>query len=181
MNERTSMNYNIEYIEKLRIHELRDYARKLGVSRPTTRKKEELLASIYEIVSQNGLEQESSFTNEGLDFFALLTDENSSILFDLLAVEIDNKKKRNSVLIKKSADNSKIEPFTFQIGQNSAEYTTDGVSFVKGFVDIHPNGYGIYGRKGKARRSLLRFGQRQRYPLHCRFAAGRKNCHRCGY
>ena len=43
------MNYNLEYIEKLRIHELRDYARKLGVSSPTTMKKEELVEKIKEL------------------------------------------------------------------------------------------------------------------------------------
>lgn len=140
------MNYNIEYIEKLRIHELRDYARKLGVSRPTTLKKEELLTSIFEIVSQKGLDQEDSpVTKEGLDFFALLTAENSTILEDLLAEE-PSKKSRNTMLIKKSPAVTSVnamEAFSYPVRQNSAEYNTNGVSAVSGFVDIHPNGYGI--------------------------------------
>lgn len=136
------MNYNIEYIEKLRIHELRDYARKLGVSRPTTRKKEELLASIYEMVSQKGFDKSEVDPHDTLDFFALLTAENSSVLDDLLAVD-NTKKSRNTMLIKKSNQSSNIEPFSYPIGQNPAQYSLDGVSSVSGYIDIHPNGYGI--------------------------------------
>ena len=136
------MNYNIEYIEKLRIHELRDYARKLGVGRPTTLKKEELLASIFEIVSQKGLDNNQSTTKDALDFYALLIAENSTILEDLLAEESDAKKSRNTMLIKKSTAGS-LETFSYPVCQNSAEYNTNGVSSVSGYVDIHPNGYGI--------------------------------------
>ena len=38
--------YSLEYIERLRIHELRDFARRIGVSSPTTMKKEELIDKI---------------------------------------------------------------------------------------------------------------------------------------
>lgn len=136
------MNYNIEYIEKLRIHELRDYARKLGVGRPTTLKKEELLSSIYEIVSQKSLDNDTVVTKDGLDFYALLTAENSTILDDLLAEEPAKNKSRNTMLIKKSTAGN-VEPFSYSVRQNAAEYNTDGVCAVSGFVDIHPNGYGI--------------------------------------
>ena len=136
------MNYNIEYIEKLRIHELRDYARKLGVSRPTTRKKEELLASIYELVSQKGFDNSEVESHDSLDFFALLTSENTSILEDLIAVD-NTKNARSTILIKKSNQSTNIEPFSYPIGQNPAEYSSDEISCVSGYVDIHPNGYGI--------------------------------------
>ena len=43
--------YNIEYIEKLRIHELRDFARSVGVNSPTTMKKEQLIEEITEKLS----------------------------------------------------------------------------------------------------------------------------------
>lgn len=141
------MNYNLEYIEKLRIHELRDYARKLGVSSPTTMKKEELLSNILEIVSSKGLQNTNNNEKEGLDFFALLTAENSSILSDLLD---GNKKSKSAMLIKKgtNADNgildtNNMEPFTYSLGQNSAEYGSDDVVSLCGYVDIHTNGYGI--------------------------------------
>ena len=49
--------YDFEYIDKLRIHELRDFARKLGVASPTTLKKEELIAKIISIVE---FDQESN-------------------------------------------------------------------------------------------------------------------------
>ena len=141
------MNYNLEYIEKLRIHELRDYARKLGVSSPTTMKKEELLSNILEIVSSKGLQNTNNNEKEGLDFFALLTAENSSILSDLLD---GNKKSKSAMLIKKGAnadngilDTNNMEPFTYSLGQNSAEYSSDDVVSLCGYVDIHTNGYGI--------------------------------------
>ena len=35
--------YNLEYIQKLRIHELRDFARQMGIPSPTTMKKETLI------------------------------------------------------------------------------------------------------------------------------------------
>ena len=38
---------SLEYIQKLRIHELRDFARQIGVSSPTTMKKEALIEKIH--------------------------------------------------------------------------------------------------------------------------------------
>ena len=146
------MNYNIEYIEKLRIHELRDYARKLGVGRPTTLKKEDLLNSIFNIMSERGLDKKDNNykESEGLDFFAMLTDENTNILTDLLDLDKNPKKNKGTMLIKKKSttndgiiDINSIEPFAYSLGQNSAEYLTDNISTVSGYVDIHPNGYGI--------------------------------------
>ena len=147
------MNYNLEYIEKLRIHELRDYARKLGVSSPTTMKKEELLANILEIVSVKGLQNSTTNEKEGLDFFALLTAENSAILSDLL--DSSNKKAKNAMLIKRnpSSDNgvldlNNMEPFAYTIGQNSAEYSSGDIVSLSGYIDIHTNGYGILRYEG---------------------------------
>jgi len=45
--------YSVECIDKLRIHELRDFARNVGVVSPTTMKKEELVAKIIEAVDKN--------------------------------------------------------------------------------------------------------------------------------
>ncbi len=147
------MNYNLEYIEKLRIHELRDYARKLGISSPTTMKKEDLLSSILEIVSNKSLLSSNNGEQEGLDFFALLTAENSGILSDLL--EGGKKNGKNTMLIKKNnkSDNGiidfkNVEPFTYSLGQKSADYSGDVVVCLCGYVDIHSNGYGILRYEG---------------------------------
>lgn len=147
------MNYNLEYIEKLRIHELRDYARKLGVSSPTTMKKEELLSNILEIVSSKGLQSSSKSEQEGLDFFALLTAENSGILSDLL--DGNNKKTKNAMLIKKNhkvdngiLDLNNMEPFAYTIGQKSADYSSEDIVSLSGYIDIHSNGYGILRYEG---------------------------------
>lgn len=145
------MNYNFEYIDKLRIHELRDYARKLGVSSPTTLKKEELLNSIFEIISKNDINKtESSVVGkEGLDFYALLLEENSSILQDLLDDEKHANKNKGAMLIDKKALNVSNyssfnnEPFIYSLSQNVAQYDIGSVVCLSGYIDIHPNGYGI--------------------------------------
>ena len=80
-------NYNIEHIEKLRIHELRDFARKLGVSSPTTMKKEELIGKISNIINSSNLNDGDNtvqIKSKELDFFALLTAKNDNIIENLL-------------------------------------------------------------------------------------------------
>ena len=78
--------YNLEYIQKLRIHELRDFARQIGISSPTTMKKEELIDKIQDIMGNKKLSSisEKSNNNESLDFFSLLTSPNSDIINDLI-------------------------------------------------------------------------------------------------
>ena len=106
-----------------------------------------MISNILEIVSSKGLQNTNNNEKEGLDFFALLTAENSSILSDLLD---GNKKSKSAMLIKKGAnadngilDTNNMEPFTYSLGQNSAEYGSDDVVSLCGYVDIHTNGYGI--------------------------------------
>ena len=68
--------YNIEHIEKLRIHELRDFARSMGVQSPTTMKKRELISKINNLLV-DGRDNDNSFLkiskNNEIDFFSLLT------------------------------------------------------------------------------------------------------------
>ena len=86
--------YNIEHIAKLRIHELRDFARSMGVSSPTTMKKEELITRINEKIL-NGDNSSKIVKNDEVDFFTLLTSDNPNLLNDLInqCIEKDEKKK----------------------------------------------------------------------------------------
>lgn len=139
-------NYNLEYIDKLRIHELRDYAKKIGVSSPTTMKKNELICEITSILDNKDFDKFGNKINiqEDLDFFELLSVDNSSVLEELLSKDKSNE---NTILMKKNNSYNDIksldEVFTFKLRQNEAEYGNNNVCSVKGYVDIHPNGYGI--------------------------------------
>jgi len=164
--------YSLEYIDNLRIHELRDFARRLGVTSPTTLKKSELVVKISELVKNNNLgESENKYIkNENeLDFFTLLTSDNSNILTSLLnkdkekfakienssAKESTNLNNINTMIIRKSADDSNLYSninnnveFSFQLNQGEAVYTVSSEYMVKGYLDIHPNGYGILRQNG---------------------------------
>lgn len=156
--------YDLEYIDKLRIHELRDYARKLGISSPTTMKKEDLIGRIMEIVhdknSNDMADSNKSNNKQEFDFFSLLTSDNSNILADLLAQETEKKvvthkepkKSINTLIMKKNIEYDINTPYTtydnlvefsFSINQNPAQYGDSDVSYVSGYIDIHPSGYGI--------------------------------------
>lgn len=145
--------YSIEYIDKLRIHELRDFARNVGVVSPTTMKKEELIAKITEAVENNKkLDVIGALpkTRRGLDFFALLMPENSNILDQMISGKTTSSIENNH----KSA---KIDPhdndfpydsypdegslFSFSVAQNEAFYDVSEV--VEGYLHIHTTGYGI--------------------------------------
>lgn len=156
--------YNLEYIEKLRIHELRDYARKLGVSSPTTMKKEELISRISSIIESNPYADKvgaSGNLKDDKDFFEMLLSDDSNILDALTnpkaekkvngTIEDDDKstiilKRSNSYDYDTSYKADSLVGFSFRLAQNKAEYnvgTKDTIYNVYGYVDIHPQGYGI--------------------------------------
>lgn len=159
--------YNLEYIEKLRIHELRDYARKLGVSSPTTMKKEELIGKISSIIKANPFADKvanKGSQEEELDFFQMLLSDDSNVLEKLLHSNSENKASENnnsteqdnaSTIIMKRTNSydydtsykaDSLVGFSFRLAQNKADYdvvTRDTVYNVYGYVDIHPQGYGI--------------------------------------
>ena len=167
-------NYNIEHIEKLRIHELRDFARKLGVSSPTTMKKEELIGKISNIINSSNLNDGDNtvqIKSKELDFFALLTAKNDNIIENLLLnsrkkfkrlsditgsdvpVDIANAEamiKNNQKLYGTDAPYSMYDDikFSFSIAQNECDYYDDDSIQVIGYLDIHPSGYGILRNNG---------------------------------
>lgn len=149
--------FNLEYIQKLRIHELRDFARQVGVSSPTTMKKEDLINKIQELIGEDKSETGEQLSNQApIDFFKLLTSPNSNIINELVAKSTkkikndDEDKYGNTLVYKKSsvinpntpyATNDYIS-FNLQLSQNDTPFGND-VSEIEGYLDIHPNGYGI--------------------------------------
>lgn len=155
--------YDLEYIEKMRIHELRDYARQIGIASPTTMKKEVLIEKIHEILDnkETGIKVENN-SPESLDFFSLLTSPNSNIINDLIFKS--NKSKEDNVKTNDNLDlsntlvmkkNTVVNPntpyaysandfvsFNFNLRQNPASYG-DEVDELDGYLDINPNGFGI--------------------------------------
>jgi len=163
--------YNIEYIERLRIHELRDYARKMGIPSPTTMRKDQLLEKIHAIIEANEINDnnEKNNSHEPLDFFSLLTSPDSAILDNLVSQSVKTAKKKDikvnedgelskTLVMKKSTIMNQNTPYAytsndfiglnFYISQNEAPYSDDIPVEVEGVVDIHPNGYGIIRKSG---------------------------------
>lgn len=138
--------YSIEQIEKLRIHELRDYAKTIGVSSPTTMNKDALIEKIKEIFAKKNMGVESE---KVLDFFELLKSENSSVLNKLLDLEAKSDRREAREAKSRGVDYRKIDTtgFNYSIGQNECLYLTDAEA-CEGFLDIHPEGYGIVRKMG---------------------------------
>ena len=165
-NKGENMNqYSLEYIERLRIHELRDYARKMGIPSPTTLRKEELLEKINVILSAKEvtMTHEKVLPHEPLDFFALLTSPDSALLDNIINQSTKSAKKKdievnsngelsNTIIMRKTDVENDNTPYIYQsndfiglnfyIGQNEALYDQE-IDQIEGYVDIHPNGYGI--------------------------------------
>lgn len=162
--------YSIECIDKLRIHELRDFARNVGVVSPTTLKKEELIAKITEAVENNNrLDVVGALpkTRRGIDFFALLMPENSDLLDQMIYSKNDtesiyNKFDKQLNDQSQSDDEVTLTPyddtmpydsypdsgslFHFGIHQNEADYDVSEV--VEGYLHIHSTGYGVVRNDG---------------------------------
>lgn len=138
--------YSIEQIEKLRIHELRDYAKTIGVSSPTTMNKDALIERIKEIFAKKNMGVESE---KVLDFFELLKSENSSVLNKLVDLEAKSDRREAREAKARGVDYRKIDTsgLSLSIGQNECLYLTDG-EVCEGLLDIHPEGYGIVRKVG---------------------------------
>lgn len=138
--------YNIEQIEKLRIHELRDYARTIGVPSPTTMNKDVLLDKIREVFERKNLGLLCHDSDTEIDFFSLLKVENSKVLSKLIDLEAKSDKKLSRQK-KNEQESAYKETLTWAVAQNEAVYTSE-CEICEGYLDIHPEGYGIVRKCG---------------------------------
>lgn len=164
------MSYNIEKISNMRIHELRDFARSVGVNSPTTMKKEQLIEEITEKLSglnEEDVEQANKIKeNQDIDFFSVLVSDNYDFLKDLLKSSQNNEstqkeeknisaKEDDTYIYKKDKfyeddnpyavyDTNELVTFKFTLRQNyAAEYHPDAPDVVTGYLDMHQDGFGI--------------------------------------
>jgi len=162
--------YSLEYIENMRIHELRDYARKIGVTSPTTMRKEDLIQKINQIVASRSEEEEFFDRLRGkekkIDFYALLKKSNDEFIQSLLSKnsrirriekkssrEKNNSNKLSNAVIMKNENNQTDDSYynidrslyslKFNISQNQAEYGDDVEDIRSGYVFVTSEKYGI--------------------------------------
>ena len=152
--------YSIDYIDRLRIHELRDFAREVGVQRPTTLKKGELIDKINEAFRNPNPEtkkkqpeetKKSESTEKAEDLFASLMSEDDTLLIKFVAQaeardrESKAKKRMAGYLIENSnnvpSDYSSV--FSFKVSQNQADYSEDNNYSIRGgYLHLFSQGHG---------------------------------------
>lgn len=140
--------YNFEQVEKLRIHELRDYARTVGVPSPTTMNKNELLEKIAVIFESKNIGLTAKPSNDEVDFFELLKSNDISILNKLLEREARFEKKEKKFRAELENACKAGGDFSFGVAQNEANYSSNYGEVFEGYLDIHPEGYGIVRKHG---------------------------------
>lgn len=140
--------YNFEQVEKLRIHELRDYARSVGVSSPTTMNKNALLRRIAEIFESKNIGLTPKTSNDEVDFFELLKSNDISILNKLLDREARSDKREKRYKSETEKGLNLGNEFSFGVAQNEANYSSTSGEDFEGYLDVHPEGYGIVRKNG---------------------------------
>ncbi|MBE5757712.1 MAG: hypothetical protein E7345_02130 [Clostridiales bacterium] len=164
--------FSLECIENMRIHELRDYARRIGVSSPTTMRKDELIERISKIVELSTIDSSNDMLigrEDKLDFFALLSSSNESVFKALLDKsttaqtietsknkEVKMSKSSNTIVMKKENHandsyeniNRNLVTFSFNVNQNLPEYGDNQDDIVKGYAYVLPDKYAIVLRDG---------------------------------
>jgi transcription termination factor Rho len=153
--------YDLESVGRLRIHELRDFAKSLRIPSPTTMKKEELIEKIKESitisegVSPNMITEMSDTGEMNLFYILSISDINEfkkefEKRLDSKSTNVEN---IDSIKSEKNSDDKKYDEdtpyelyndniFTFKVAQGEALYFVDDKE-IQGYVDIHNMGYGI--------------------------------------
>lgn len=140
--------YNFEQVKRLRIHELRDYARTMGVTSPTTMNKNELIDKIEEIFESRNLGLTAGTPNDGIDFFELLKSDDSSVLNKLLAREARVNKQNKKIKYDVDGEKANGPELNLAVAQDESSYVGLEGEVFEGYLDIHPEGYGIVRKHG---------------------------------
>ena len=130
------MEHSRESLENLRIHELRDLARKMGVQAPTLLKKEDIIEQVMAIVSGEKKPYENK-SNKGRPARVGMG------MTDIFIPSLNQEQGDKNDLV---AEGQKFGFFV-----NSPEITfniSSEASEKEGLLDIHPTGYGILRAQG---------------------------------
>lgn len=125
-------------LQQLRIHELRDLARKMGVQAPTILKKEEIIAEIMKIMSGESVPM-SSPSKKGRP----ARDEFDN--FNLINFLLPNQSEMTEINSNTEYEIEK-EKFSLMLNMPSASYTSnsgDSDQEVEGVMEIKPEGFGV--------------------------------------
>ena len=131
------MDEKISDLQQLRIHELRDLARKMGVNAPTSKKKEEIIDEIMKIMNGESIPF-SNITKKGRPV------RNTTDNFDVVDFILPNKTELQSFNeYKFNSDQDKLQ---FMVNMNHAEYgdiNLDEVRDREGVVEVKEEGFGV--------------------------------------
>lgn len=136
------MNEKITDLEQLRIHELRDLARKMGVNAPTSKKKEQLIDEIMKIM--NG--ESAPVSNKTKKGRPVRTSSENFDVVDFILPSQDELKLFNEY----TDYQLEQEKYHFMLNMDFAEYKDVdlGESIKEGCVEIKSEGFGIIHVKG---------------------------------
>lgn len=132
------MDEKISDLQQLRIHELRDLARKMGVNAPTSKKKEEIIDEIIKIMNGESVPF-STITKKGRP--ARSNSEN----FDVVDFILPNQSEIQSFNLNSEYENSQ-ERLKFMVNMNYADYNNEistKINEREGIVEIKPEGFGV--------------------------------------
>ena len=132
------MDNKINDLQQLRIHELRDLARKMGVNAPTSKKKEEIIDEIMKIMNGEVVPF-SHNTKKGRPV------RSSSDNFDVVDFMLPNPQELQ-VFDDYSTYDDGNDRLRFMINMNHAEYGTSRVNETheyEGIVEIKHEGFGV--------------------------------------
>lgn len=130
-------------LEQLRIHELRDLARKMGVNAPTSKKKEQLIDEIMKIMNGESLPYTEP-TKKGRPVRV------NSDNFDVVDLILPNQNEL-STLYEYSEYDTEQDKMHFMVSMDYAEYGEDDPNAVyerEGLIEIKQGGFGVVHSEG---------------------------------
>lgn len=139
------MDFDFNKLNNLRIHELRDLARNVGVKSPTSLKKDKLIEQVLLILSGEQ-EPHVNTTKQGRP---AKSQHHIDELVDFFIPKFDNMPQTNSTI---DYSLHRDDEFAFFANAPKVNYNNadDEAEYVEGYLDIHKNGYGIVRVKSDA-------------------------------
>lgn len=136
------MDNKISNLEQLRIHELRDLARKMGVQAPTILKKEEIIEEIRKIMSG----ESEPFTRVSKKGRPARTGADNFDVVDFILPKPENLHEVNDEQLYDFAQ----DKFSYVLNMESASYGNEKNEphECSGCVEVKPEGYGVLHTKG---------------------------------
>ncbi len=134
------INYSLEDLDKFNIHKIREIARDVGVKSPASQSKNDLILKIKKVVTG----ESQPYFNRSKVGRPPKTGGNFDV-YNCLFPSV-NQDKEYSYL---NSASFSLENFIMSVENPGAEYHTGPDSFVEGYIDIAPAGFGVVRTIGK--------------------------------